>query len=104
MHSRTKEPTGNAFTCPVLKTNAIILTIIDLFNGRSTVEDPFRLAGDGLREVTKTVPLTTLFFVAVNTPGKYRAESLTYAGSWNRCRQMPHRPKEAQSDGDMAGD
>jgi hypothetical protein len=64
------KPTCNAFTSPVLKTNAIILSIVDLVNGRSTVEDSFRLTGDGLREVTESIPLTTLLFVAVNIPGK----------------------------------
>lgn len=54
--------TGNAFAGPVLKTDTIILAIGDLCSGRASVEDTFRLTRHGLREVTKSVPLTTLLY------------------------------------------
>lgn len=46
----------------MLKTDPVILPVINLFNGRSAVEETLILAGNGLGEVTQPIPLATLFW------------------------------------------
>lgn len=58
--------TGNSLASPVLKTNTVILAIVDFCSSRSSVEDTFGLAQHRLREVTKAVPLTTLLYTIVS--------------------------------------
>lgn len=46
----------------MLKTDPVILPVINLFNGRSAVEETLILAGNGLGKVTQSIPLATLFW------------------------------------------
>lgn len=50
----------------MLKANAVILAIVDLCRSRAAVKDTLCLARHGLREVTKTIPLTTLLYTIVS--------------------------------------
>lgn len=54
--------TCNTLLGPVLQTDTVVLTVIDLFLGGATVKESFLLAWNCLGEMTEAIPLATLFF------------------------------------------
>ncbi len=57
---------GGTHTCdallgPVLQTNPVVLSIVDLFTSCTSVEDTLALARNGLGEMAKPIPLAALF-------------------------------------------